>query len=264
MPILNFDSLDLVPDGLREHAKAVDGGNGKVAVNVVPSVKIDEFRDNNIKLSKERDELRGQYEPLKAIVGDDIEGFSKSLDELRQTQQRVKDGELKETRSIEEALHKRTEELRKDYDGRLQAEGKEKAAWRQKHDALDNQYKRSLISSAIKDAAMESDSGVEPKAIGDIVNVGLPVFRISDDGKVIPYQGDGPIYGADGTSPMTPREWIAKLKEDKPFFFKGSNGGGAGGDTTRKVHGVDKAQVGKMTASERLALANGEKVAHRK
>ena len=259
MPILNFDSLDLVPDGLREYAKTIEGSD-KVNVNVVPSAKIDEFRDNNIKLAKERDDLRGQYDPLKLIIGDNAEEFVKSLEELRTTQQRVKDGELKETRTIEEALHKRTEELRKDYDSRLQAEGKEKAAWRIKYDGLDTQYRRSLISSAIKDAAMETDSGVEPKAISDITMAALQVFRCDDHGRIIPFEGDVMIYGPDGASPMTTREWIAKLKEDKPFFFKPSSGGGSLGDTTKRVYGIDRTVVRKMTAGERLALANEAKV----
>lgn len=259
MPIMNFDTLDACPPELREFAKTVEGSDGKVTVNVVPKTAIDEFRDNNIKLTKERDTLREELDVYKPIVGEDREGFVKSLEELRQTAQRVKDGDLKESRGIEEALHKRTEELRKDYDGRLQAEGKEKALWRHKYDALDGRFKQTLVSSAIKDAVMQADSGAEPRAANDIVTAGLSVFKCDDHGRIIPYEGDAPIYGADGTTPMTPKEWVARLKEEKPFFFKHSNGGGGGGDQAKKVHGRTPEQVKAMTASERLALANGEK-----
>lgn len=264
MPLLSFDTLDLVPDDLRPFAKPIEGANGRVNVNVVPSVKIDEFRDNNIKLSKERDTLLAQIEPLKAIVGEDAATFTTNLDELRDIARRVKDGELKETRQVDETVAKRTEEMRKDYDKQLLAVNKEKVSWQQQHRELEATHKRTLVANALQNAAMQSDSGVEPKAVEDIVDNGLKVFKVDDHGRIIPMEGDAPLYGQDGVTPMTPKEWLTRLKEVKPHFFKGSHGGGAGGDsTTKKVLGVDPKQIAKMSASERLALANGEKVARR-
>lgn len=256
MPNLMYDTLDACPQDLREFAKPIDGQEGKVQVSVVPKKSIDEFRDNNIKLTKERDTLLQQLDPLKAIVGEDAETFKLSLDELRQTAQRVKDGELKESRGIEEALARRTDELRKDYDNRLQSEGKEKAAWRQKAESADQTLRRERVMAAIKDAAMNEGSGVQATAIGDVTMNALQIFRCDDHGRIIPYEGDAPIYGADGTSPMTPTEWLQRLKEVKPHLFKQSQGGGAGGDTTKRILGHDKAAVKNMTAQERLALAN--------
>lgn len=106
---------------------------------------------------------------------------------------------------------------------------------------------------------MQSDSGVEPKAISDITMSALGIFRCDDHGRIIPYEGDAPIYGADGTTPMTPREWIGRLKEEKPYFFKASNGGGAGGDPAKKVLNRTPEQIKAMTAAQRLELANGGK-----
>lgn len=259
MPNITFDSLDLVPDEFKAVAKSVEGSD-RVTINVVPTAKIDEFRDKNIALSKERDTLLATIEPFKAIVGEDLEGFTKDLDNLRQTQQRVKDGELKETRAIEEALGKRTEELRKDYENRLQTVGKEGAAWRTKYEGLDGEFRKSLVAAAIKDAAMESDSGVDPRAVPELIMSAYGTFRADDQRRVIPFEGDAPIYGADGSTPMTPREWLVKMREMKPFFFKQTNGGGSGGETTRKVLGVDAKELAKMSASERLALANERNV----
>lgn len=261
MPNLIYDTLDGCPTDLREFAKPVEGQEGKVQVSVVPKKAIDEFRDNNIRLTKECDTLTQERDALKAVVGDDdLETFKNSLDALRQTAQRVKDGELKESRGIEEALAKRTEELRKDYDARLQSEGKEKAAWRQRFEGLDTSFKRERVISAIKDAAMEPDSGVQPKAMGDITMNALNVFKCDDHGRIIPYEGDAPIYGQDGTSPMTPREWLSRLKEEKDYLFKPSNGGGAGGngDTTKKILGHSPEKLKSMRAGELLDLANAQ------
>lgn len=258
MPILSFDSLDQVPEGLREHAKQADGSE-KFTVNVVPKQAIDEFRDNNIKISKERDELLEKLAPLQAIVGEDPAAFGAELEELRLTRQRVKDGELKEGRALEEALAKRTEELRRTMEERIQSEAKDKVAWKQRHDDLDGRYRRSLVASAVRDAVLRGDSGVETTAVADVVERAQKIFRVDDHGKIVPFAGDAPIYGADGVTPMTPSEWLAKLKEEAPHFFKGSNGGGAGGDqSVHKVHGRTADQLKGMSASERLALANGE------
>lgn len=260
MPVLSYDTLDMVPEGLREMAKQVDGSD-KFQVNVVAAAKIDEFRDNNIKISKERDTLLAEIEPLRALVGEDPTAFGSHVEELRAIAQRVKDGELKEGRALDEALQKRTEEMRKQYDERLQAVGKEKAAWQGRHDELQSRYKQSLVSNAITSAAMAQGSGIDPTALNEIVRSGLDVFKADDGGRLTPFVGEAPLYGADGVTPMTPAEWLKKLREEKPFFFLNSQGGGAGGATTKTVHGKTGDQLKSMTAAERLAVANGETTA---
>jgi hypothetical protein len=57
---------------------------------------------------------------------------------------------------------------------------------------------------------------------------------------------------------MSPRDWLVKLREEKPFFFKQTGGGGAGGGATTKtgVHGLSLPDLKKLSAVERLALAN--------
>lgn len=258
MPNITFDSLELVPDEFKAIAKAVDGANGKVTINVVPKSTVDEFRDKNIEISKKFDALTQEHTVLKGIVGEDPDGFAKSLEELRVTQQRVKDGELKEGRQIEEALGKRTDEMRKDYENRLQAMGKEGVAWRQKYESRDADFKKTLVASAIKDAAMEADSGVEPRAVNDIISSAFGTFRADDNGKIGAFDGDAPIYGADGVNALTPREWLGRLKETKPYFFKPTQGAGSGGDTTKKVLGVDRKTIEGMTAIQKLELANSQ------
>lgn len=260
MPNITFDSLDQVPDEFKAIAKAVEGSDGKVTINVVPKTTVDEFRDKNIALSKERDGLVEKVTALGSIVGDDPEVFTKSLEEMRATTQRVKDGELKETRQIEEALAKRTDEMRKDYERQIQVVGKDLAAWRTKHDAVDVNYKRALVASTIKDACVASESGVEPKAIDDIISYGHNTWRVDDHGRVTPFDGDAPMIGSDGVNSLSPKEWLAKLKEVKPFFFKPTQGGGSGGEssTTRKIMGVDRSKIANMTPMQKLELANEE------
>jgi hypothetical protein len=258
MPIINYDSLDAVPPDLRDFAKAIDGQEGKMSVNVIPASKLDSFRDNNIALSKERDTLKEELGILKPIFGEKTpEEFVKDLEDFKVTAQRVKDGELKEGRQIEEATLKRTEELRKTLEERIQKEALEKAAWVRRHDEVLNRYKTSQVASYIKDACMDAASGVNPKAISEIVDVSLRTFRADDQGRITPFDGDATVYGADGSSPMTGIEWLQKLKEAKPFFFMQTQGGGAGGGILdKKVHGKTLQELKKLSGADLLALAN--------
>jgi len=257
MPVLTFDALEDVPEGLRDFAK--DHGDGKITVNVVPETKLSEFRDNNINVSKERDQLREAVDRLKNIVGEDPEAFEKDLAELRVTRDRVAAGELRESRALEEAIGKRTEEMRKKFEEELQGRGRELGAWKDKYGTLDRRYRDEKVIQAVKDAATSPDSGVQHKAISDVAKRALEVFKVMDDGRIIPMNGDVPIYGTNGVDPMTPNEWLAKLKDEAPYFFMGTQGGGAGGDPGKKTGlGMSYADLSKLSATEKLALANKE------
>lgn len=258
MPIFTFDSLDVIPESLRNFAK---GEGDKVQINLVPQEKLDEFRDTNINLVKERDELKQRVETLEPIVGEDPAAFTGELTELRATAQRVKDGTLTDSRKIEEEVIRRTEDMKKTLEDQIRAAQKESGLWKTKAGQVEDTYKRTLVSSAIKDAAIDPDAGVLPGAIGDILSRAGGVWRAQDDGRVLAFQGDLQLYGADGGSPLTPKEWLGKLKEEAPWFFKGTHGGGAGGDggAARGPLGKTAQEMKGMSAQDKLALANGDK-----
>lgn len=259
MPTISYETLESVPEGLREFAKSSD--DGKVTVNVVPEIKLSEFRENNILVSKQRDDLLDKVNKLSTIVGDDPDAFTTDLEELRKTRDRVAAGELNESHALETEITKRTEGMRKKFDEELQTKGREGAAWRQKFESLDRQYRQNQVERAIKDAAMVPTSGVEPTAMNALAREAMEVFRYTDEGKVIPMNGDAPIYGLNGVDPMTPTEWLEKLKETAPFYFKQSHGGGAGGDTTKKgTFGMTTKDLAGLTPAQKLDLANMQKM----
>lgn len=230
MPLLHYDSLESIPTELREHARP--GDDGRLTVNVIPSSKVDEFRDKNIALLKQVDEYAAKFAPMHEVVGDNLDEFKKTLEELKLTDQRVKDGTYKESRAVEEAVGKRTEDMRKAYEERVQKEVRDAASWRDKATSAEQRFKQSVIAAAIKDACIEPDSGVDPRAISKIVRDGLEVFRLGDDGKLQAFEGNSNmmLYGTDGTASLTPKEWLAKEKVTSPYFFKQTGGGGADGN----------------------------------
>lgn len=258
MSDLVFESLDKVPEDLREHAKEKDG---KIVLSVVPKVKLDEFRDTNIKLSRERDEFATKVTTYQQIVGEDIEAFSKSLEELRTTHKRVKDGELVANSSLDEAIAKRTAEMRAHHEGQLKQVSGELEAWKQKATTTEQKYLNSIIDRAITDAVLDPKSGARPDALPDILQRARSVFKVNEKGEVVPYDGDTVIYGGDGSKPMSALEWMKKLADKAPYFFQGSSGGGAGGGTTIPgTNGYTAEQIAKMPMEEYSRLRKEGKI----
>lgn len=262
MPIFTFENLEQIPEALRQFAKTAEGD--KVQINLVPQERMDEFRETNINLVKERDELKARVELLSPIVGEDPEAFNQELTELRATNQRVKDGQLTDSRRIEEEVIRRTEDMKKTLEEQIRNAQKEGGNWKQKYSEVDARHRSTLVSTAIKDALIDPELGVNPGAVRDILSRAGEVWRATDDGKVLAYSGDLQLYGADGGSPLSPKEWIMKLKEDSPHYFKGTHGGGAGGgqDATRPGQlGKSAEELRNMRGVDKLALANGDKPA---
>lgn len=257
MPELIFDSLDQIPDGLREAAKTND--LGKVVINVVPKEKLDEFRDNNIKVVKERDDAIAVAAKARELLGtDDFEAAAASIAELRTVSQRVKDGQLVENKGLEEALQERTAKMREEYGTELSKHASEAKAWKDKYAATDVKLRRTYVDRAITDVVLDENSGVHPKALADILSRAYGVFEVSDDGKMIAKRGDATLYGSDGATPLSAKEWVLGLKEEAPYFFKGSSGGGASGADGKTIHGMTTAEISKLTPEQRLQIANGE------
>lgn len=252
MPIMNFDSIDQVPEGLKEFAKTEDG---KTTVNVVASVKLDEFREKNITLSKQLEAVTPTLARVKEIAGDDLDAFVTDVQGLRDIAQRVKDGELKTDDQIETAVQDRIKVIRDGYEDNSKALRKEVADRETKVLSLTEQLNRTRIDKDVTSAVISPESGVRPEALHDITTRAYSLFKI-EDGKLVPKNGEATIYGGDGTSPMTVSEWLVKLRNEAPHYFKGNAGGGAAGGKDDKVGGYTNAQIAAMTPQQKLALAN--------
>ena len=253
MPEIFFDSLDAVPADFRDIAKTGEGG--KISINVVAKTKLDEFRDTNIAVSAERDKLKTTVEKLSAIVGEDADAFSTELEGLRATAQQVADGKLKGNDSIEKEVANRVASMKTDYENRLQAQGKETKAWQEKAESAEGKFRRSVVAQAVTNAVVAEGSGADPKALPDILERAYKVFHVEDNGALVPKEGEATIYGGDGTTPQTPSEWLGKLKESAPYFFKRSTGADAGGNGKGLPGGISQADFDKLSGAEKLALA---------
>jgi hypothetical protein len=262
MPNLTFDTLDSVPEGLKEHAKE-NPDTKKFVVNVVPEVKLAEFRDNNVRISQERDTLAGVVQKLKPIVGDNVDGFVSEFGELKTLAQRVKDGKLQASDAIEAEVANRVAQMKTSFEAQNQQTAAQLAEANRRAEQADNKYRSSIISRAVTEAVVNEKSGANPGALEDILTRAMRVFQVGDDGKMIAKNGDAIIYGADGATPITPLEWLGKLRESAGYLFKGSNGGGASGGTVvgngYKGTGMTEENWSKLKPEEKLRRAHAQK-----
>lgn len=254
MPIINFSSIDEVPAELRDYAKNNEE-TGKVEVNVVPNQKLVEFREKNIDLSKRIEAMSPFVDRVKKIAGDDFDAFEGQLVELRQIAQRVQDGELKTDDQIENAVQDRIKVLKDGYDQNQKALARELAEANKQAQTLGEQLNRTRIDKEVTAAVIVPESGVRPEALPDVLQRAYSLFKV-EDGKLVPKKGESVVYGSDGASPMSVTEWLVKLRDEAPHYFKGNNGGGANGGRDEKTGGFTAAQIASMTPMQRLELAN--------
>jgi hypothetical protein len=253
MPAITFESKDAIPEGLREFA--TEGEDGKFSVKVAPEAKLSEFRDKNVQLSQQIETLTPTLARVKEIAGEDLDAFANELGELKSIAQRVTDGELKTTEDIEKAVAERVKAVKDGYEQNQKAERDQRTKAERERDEANAQLAQTNVRHAITAAVIAPNSGVRPEALGDILERAYKLFKW-ENGKPIPKNGESTIFGGDGAEPMTPSEWIVKLRDEAPYFFAGNGGGGASGGRDNK-HGLSAAEIAKLTPEQKLALANG-------
>lgn len=253
MPDITFDALEKIPDGLREYAKQSDG---KYVVSVAPNVKLQEFRDNNINLAKERDTYKGKWEAVSPIIGDDVDGFKTRYTEYDTMVQQVKDGKLKGSDAIQKEVDARVKAVSEGYTTQLKDLSTKLTNLSGDRDTWKSKFERSVLHREITNAVVAKDSPANPEALPDITARFERLFTVSPDGKLIPKRGDEVIYGADGASPMSPKEWLTKEIMASPYLGKASTGGGAGGGRgSGDSFGMSQADFQKLSPQQRITMA---------
>lgn len=260
MATLTYNSLSEVPESLRDSAK--EGEGGVYTVKVAPAEKITEFRENNVKLSQQRDELVAkltQYERVTGVpleeAGTKLSDFAKMLESLRETKKKVDDGALVENTSLEEAAAARVTEVTNNLKTQLAEMARERDAHKDRATKAEEARNQMMVENNIRLAASDPDVAMLDKAVNLVLPQAFRVFRV-EDGKMVPKTGDGTIiYGSDGVTPMSVKEWLLKQRDENEFLFKGSRGGGASGSDQKSAGRLTAAELAKMTPQQRMNYA---------
>lgn len=250
MPIIKFKTRDEIPEGLKGTETEADGG---FTVKVVAQSKLDEFRDNNTALAQERDALKNKVAAY-AALGDDPAKLGTEVAALRAVDQQVKDGKLKGSDAVDAAVAARLQASKEDFERQLRESATRAAAAEKAAADAVNELKRSIIDRAVTQAVLDKDSGLNPAALPDILTRAYNTYVVGEGNKLVAKNGDNVIYGADGATPMQPKEWLGKLVQEAPHFAKPSAGGGAtGGEGGQKFAGMSQEAFLKLPAAERMA-----------
>ena len=267
MATITYDTKEAIPEDLLDSASEItaDGENkGKWQVNVVGRKKLEEFRDNNIAVSKIAEDLAALNNKIFSAIGVskpeefDVAKFTEEFTGLKDTARKVADGKLKASDDVDKAVTERTENMRQKFDEELRAKTQEVAAMKAERDSAVAAYKQTFIDRAVSSVCNDADLGDEPTALDDIMNRARAVFVVEQDGTITPKKNGQTLWGEDGSTPMTMKEWInLALRKDAPHYFKKSNGGGAtGGADAKNFGGLTEEEFNKLPAMRRLEIAN--------
>jgi len=259
---LTYDSLADVPDGIQEFAK--EGDDGKYVVVVDGAERVKEFREKNIEISKERDGLNAslaQYEQVTGVALPDLEegklsDFAKTLETLRDTKKKVEDGNLVENTSLEEAAAARVTDVTNSFKTQLAEIAKDRDAHKTAKERAEQRANAMQVENTVRLAAADPDIAMIDKAVTFVLPKALQTFRVEGDGTVTPKTSDGTvIYGSDGVTPMSMKEWLLKERSENDFLFQGSKGGGASGNADKASGRLTQAQLDAMSPQEKMKYA---------
>lgn len=228
------EAIDEVPELLRPfYAEGEDGKYRLQVDGLVGKEKLAEFRNTNTELMKQLTQVEESVTAYRTL-GDDPAKLAEELKELRSLRQRVDDRDLVDKKGFEEALNKRTAEMKASADNQIRTltEALKKAEL--ERDTAVTRHQRSVIDRDLTDAALAA--GVRPTAIPDLLfRAERAGWILTEKNKVVLRDDEGGtqyVIGADGASPLTPKEWInGHVRDTAPHFFDMPTGGGALGSS---------------------------------
>lgn len=208
-------------------------------MQAIIQAKIDQevsgLKNKNLELIEKDKKLK---ENLKQYEGLDIE----KLKALQKQMEENEEMRLLAEGKTEEVLNRRTEALKKDYQQQLEAREAKLEELTALLKKRDEDFTELVVDGGIRQAYAELD--FEPTAMEDIVNLGRRTFIMDDKGETVPRDSNGNIiFGKDGQTPVTYKEWLEGLVESRPYLRRASTGSGATGNMGRKSKKVDTSNM---------------------
>lgn len=239
-PLLTAAEYEALPEAVRAEYKP-SGANFALDVEgMVPKGKVDEFRETNTKLMKEKADLEVQ---LGKFSGIDLEKYQ----QLEETERKIADKTLIDAGKVDELIAIKVAEATNKAKGEhatlaQQNEAEKKA--RATAEGLVRKMKRDRI---IEEQAIKS--GARPEALEDLIThadrFGWDLDETTGTLVAADPQGGKRFSLTKPGEPISLEEWVRDVvPAEKPFYFNDSAGGGAGGGkgagTGRTVRASDQ------------------------
>lgn len=150
---------------------------------------------------------------------------------------------------IDDVVNRRVENMKKDHTSQLEALSNKLKDYENEIKQRDHYLTELVIDHQIKDAYTSLD--FEPAALDDIVRYARTIFKMDENRNAVPRDPatGSLIFGKDGKTPISAREWLENLAEKKPYLKRPSKGGGSqGGRSGQGTKNVDS-----MSSVEKIA-----------
>jgi hypothetical protein len=224
------DSLEEIPEALQQYYEETGTGAYVLAMDGVPpqaQAKIAEFRDNNINLAKEKEEL---LEKMKIYDGLDVDKAREAMAKLAS----MEEDQLVKAGDLETLVSQRMAAAQNDHLKQLESlkSAKEEAEKKSKL----NQAK--LSEYIIQNKILEAVNNVaqpHQAAVPDILYRAKSQWRLNEDGQMYAVDEYGnKVYGKGSDEPISPTEWSKNLVENARHLFSASVGSAATGSGSAK------------------------------
>ena len=227
---------------------AVSGGSSfdlnSPEVQALIQDKIDETVAGLKKKNQELIEKEKKHrEQLSQFDGVDVEKF-KTLQKQIETNEEMR---LLSEGKTEEVVARRVEAMKRDYDAQIAAREAKMAEYEATLKKKEEKLAELVIDGQLREAYVALD--FEPSALDFVLMQGRQVFIMDESGKAVPRDDHGNlIFGKDGKTPISAREYLEGLADKKSFLRKPSKGAGAS-PNNRSSSGLDPS---KMNSTERI------------
>lgn len=225
-------------------------GGGSVDVNdpKIQALLQAEIEKTVSGLKKKNQELiekeKKHREQLSQFEGVDVEKF-KTLQKQIETNEEMR---LLSEGKTEEVVARRVEAMKRDYDAQIAAREAKMSEYEVTLKKKDEKLAELVIDGQLREAYVALD--FEPSALDFVLMQGRQVFIMDESGKAVPRDDHGNlIFGKDGKTPISAREYLEGLADKKSFLRKPSKGAGAT-PNNRSSSGIDPS---KMSNAQKIA-----------
>jgi hypothetical protein len=203
---LTKKEYEALPEPIREHYEE-DGDSFMLAAEgLVAKSKLDEFRENNVEILRERDKLGAELEKVNKLGG------AAELKRLRAEAAKAEKDKLQDEDKFDEwktAWESEREAEREEYEAKIKLHKEE--------------LRKFKLTDKVRAAALEA--GVNKEDVEDVLRLTASNFELGDNDDIKVYTFEGAPYGGE------PKHFFEKYyRKAKPKFFEGSNSGGMGVD----------------------------------
>jgi hypothetical protein len=249
MPLkLTYPTKAEIPSEIQSHYAERDGAwHLDVEGGAVPKAKLDEFRQTNITLAKERDELKAKVTKFDGI---DLEVLKTKAAKAEELEQQLSKGGGND---LDKVIVARLKPLQ----DQLQSLTSER-------ETLNKQLREKTVNEGALAAATKR--GLKASAHEDVLARAGRSLKLGDNGAVQVVDGSGQVRYSktDGVTPMTLEEWAGELIASAPHLFESNAGGGAAGNGSGGAGtGGDvnpwKKETFNLTKQGQLVTANPER-----